>query len=87
MFNFFFPDSKTHLNLYSNPAGSFQYPQGIAIDDEGYIFIQLNIAALTNYDRKQVNLLLGLNNPWGITLDKNGYIYVADYSDNHIMKY
>ena len=88
----FLPDGKTHLNPYSNPAGYFQYPQGIAIDDEGYIFITAHYSGtyslhVLNYDRKQVNLLSGLNNPWGITLDKNGYIYVADYSNNHIIKY
>ena len=88
----FSPDGKTHLNPYSNPAGSFQYPRGIAIDDEGYIFITAQYSStyylhVLNYDRKQVNLLSGLNNPWGITLDKDGHIYVADYSNNRIMKY
>ena len=88
----FSPDGKTHLNPYSNPACSFQYPQGIAIDDEGYIFIIARHSStyylhVLNYDRKQVNLLSGLNNPWGITLDKDGHIYVADTSNYRIMKY
>ena len=84
----FSPDGKTHLNSYNNPAGSFQNPQGIAIDDEGYIFITAQYSNsstyylhVLNYDRKQVNLLSGLNNAWGITLDKNGHIYVADYGN------
>ena len=88
----FSPDGKTHLNPYSNPAGSFQNPQGIAIDDEGYIFITAQYSStyylhVLNYDRKQVNLLSGLNNPWGVTLDKDGHIYVAEYGNNRIMKY
>ena len=88
----FSPDGKTHLNLYSNPAGSFQNPQAIAIDDEGYIFITAQYSGtyylhVLNYDRKQVNLLSGLNNAWGITLHKDGHIYVADTSNHRIMKY
>ena len=88
----FSPDGKTHFNPYSNPAGSFQYPQGIAIDDEGYIFITAQYSGtyylhVLNYDRKQVNLLSGLTNSLGITLDKDGHIYVAEYGNNRIMKY
>ena len=88
----FSPDGKTHLNPYSNPAGSFQNPQGIAIDDEGYIFITAYYSRtyylhVLNYDRKQVNLLSGLSDPWGIILDKDGHIYVADTSNYRIMKY
>ena len=88
----FSPDGKTHFNPYSNPAGSFQYPQGIAIDDEGYIFVTARYSStyylhVLNYDRKQVNLLSGLNNAWGITLDKDGHIYVADPGNYRIMKY
>ena len=88
----FSPDGKTHLNPYSNPAGSFQYPQGIAIDDEGYIFITAHYSStcylhVLNYDRKQVNLLSGLSDPRGVTLDKDGHIYVADANNYRIMKY
>ena len=81
----FSPDGKTH---YSNPAGSFQHPQGIAIDNEGYIFITLTQSYLhvLNYDRKQVNLLPS-NNSYGVTLDKDRHIYVAEYNECRIMKY
>ena len=88
----FSPDGKTYLNPYSNPAGYFQYPQGIAIDDKGYIFITARHSStyylhVLNYDRKQVNLLSGLSDPWSITLDKDGHIYVADANNYRIMKY
>ena len=88
----FSPDGKTHLNLYSNQAGNFQCPEGIAIDDEGCIFITAQYSStyylhVLNYDRKQVNLLSGLSNPRGVTLDKNGHIYVADPGNYRIMKY
>ena len=88
----FSPDGKTHFNPYSNPAGSFQYPQGIAIDDEGYIFITARYSSnfylhVLNYDRKQVYSLSGLSDPWGVTLDKDGHIYVADPGNYRIMKY
>ena len=88
----FSPDGKTHLNPYSNPAGRFQCPQGIAIDDEGYIFITAQYSGtyylhVLNYDRKQVNLLSGLSNPCGVTLDKDGHIYVAAANNYCIMKY
>ena len=88
----FSPDGKTCLNPYSNQAGYFQYPQGIAIDDEGYISITARYSStyylhILNYDRKQVNLLSGLNNAWGITLDKDGHIYVTNYNQCLIMKY
>ena len=91
----FSPDGKTDLNPY-NPAGGFQHPQGIAIDDEGYIFITAqyfngsncrSYLHVLNYDRKYVKLLSGLNSPIGVTLDKDGHIYVAECNLNRISKY
>ena len=88
----FSPDGKTHLNKYSNPAGIFQCPQGIAIDDEGYIFITTQYSStyylhVLSYNRKEVALFSGLNDPWGVALDKDGHIYVADASNYLIVKY
>uniref|UniRef100_A0A1X7TRQ6 B box-type domain-containing protein n=1 Tax=Amphimedon queenslandica TaxID=400682 RepID=A0A1X7TRQ6_AMPQE len=79
----FSPDGKTHLDKYNNPAGNLNTPDGIAIDDEGYIFVSCNngYLHLLSPDRKQVKLISGLSKPWGGALDKNGYIYVADYSN------
>ena len=88
----FSPDGKTHLCTYNNPAGNFNTPDGIAIDDEGYIFISVYNGGtaylhVLSPDRKQVKLISGLSNPWGVALDKDGYIYVADYNNKHITKY
>ena len=88
----FSPDGKTHLYTYNNPAGNFNCPDGIAIDDEGYIFISVyndgtSYLHVLSPDRKQVKLISGLSDPWGVALDKDGYIYVADYSNSRIMKY
>ncbi|XP_019856593.1 PREDICTED: E3 ubiquitin-protein ligase TRIM71-like isoform X2 [Amphimedon queenslandica] len=88
----FSPDGKTHLDTYNNPAGNFNGPNGIAIDDEGYIFVSANDGGtyylhVLNPDRKQVKLISGLSNPWGVALDKDGYIYVAECGNNCIMKY
>ena len=85
----FSPDGKTHLYTYNNPAGNFNSPDGIAIDDEGYIFVSSNYGYLhvLSPDRKQVKLISGLSAPWGIALDKDGYIYVAEYINSRITKY
>lgn len=89
----FSPDGQTSLTTYNNPNGSsFQYPQGIAIDDEGNRFITsrlgnnfyLNVLSPTG---PQIKLLTGFNTPWGVALDKEGYIYFADYGNSRIMKY
>ena len=85
----FSPDGKTHLDVYNDPADKFIGPDGIAIDDEGYIFVSAyyngNLHVLSP-DRKQVKLISGLSHRYGIALDKDGYVYVADYN-GCIMKY
>ena len=88
----FSPDGKTHLYTYNNPAGNFNCPRGIAINDEGYIFVSVYNGGtyylhVLSPDRKQVKLISGLSHPFCIALDKDGYIYVADYSNKRIMKY
>ncbi|XP_019859673.1 PREDICTED: tripartite motif-containing protein 2-like [Amphimedon queenslandica] len=85
----FSPDGKTHLDTYNDPAGNFNYPDGIAIDDEGYIFVSTNNGYIhvLSPDRKQVKLISGLSAPWGGALDKDGYIYVAEYNNSRIVKY
>uniref|UniRef100_A0A1X7TA61 B box-type domain-containing protein n=1 Tax=Amphimedon queenslandica TaxID=400682 RepID=A0A1X7TA61_AMPQE len=85
----FSPDGKTHLDTYNNPAGCFNHPNGIAIDNEGYTFVSSNNGYLNvlSPDRKQVKLISRLSFPWGGALDKDGYIYVAESGNKRIMKY
>ena len=88
----FSPDGKTHLCTYNNPAGNFNHPNGITIDDEGYIFVSVynggtSYLHILSPDRKQVKIFSGLSDPVDIALDKDGYIYVADYDNKRTMKY
>ena len=88
----FSPDGKTHLYTYNNPAGNFNSPDGIAIDDEGHIFVSVfnngtSYLHVLSPDRKQVKLISGLSEPVGVALNKDGYIYVADNSNKRILKY
>uniref|UniRef100_A0A1X7TJU7 B box-type domain-containing protein n=1 Tax=Amphimedon queenslandica TaxID=400682 RepID=A0A1X7TJU7_AMPQE len=90
----FSPDGKTHLDTYNNPTGNFNYPQAVAIDDEGYIFVSVyyryvgdSYLHVLNPDGKQVKLVSGLSYPVGIALDQDGCIYVAEYNNKCITKY
>ncbi|XP_011402757.1 PREDICTED: E3 ubiquitin-protein ligase TRIM71-like [Amphimedon queenslandica] len=62
----FSPDSRTHLYTYNNRAVNFNYPTGIAINDEGYIFVAVYNSYNKSYlhilspDMKQVNSISGL---------------------------
>ena len=85
----FTPDASP-LHTYNNPSGNFLYPRGITIDDEGNRFI----TTLNNYylhvlnaAGNQINLLSNFNQPYGVALDTEGCIYVADYGNSRIMKY
>ncbi|XP_011407248.1 PREDICTED: E3 ubiquitin-protein ligase TRIM71-like [Amphimedon queenslandica] len=89
------PEGTNQLYTYNNPNGYLNYPTGIAIDDEGYIFI-LSRYSSTNYlnvlspQRTQVNLISQFHNSstcYGMALDKDGHIYVPDYYNRRIMKY
>ncbi|XP_011407241.2 PREDICTED: tripartite motif-containing protein 2-like [Amphimedon queenslandica] len=82
----FSSDNKNQLDTYKN---NISYPQGIAIDDEGYVFVSNNNGCLhvLSPDRKQVIKSISLAEIYGIALDKDGYIYVAEYRNSRIMKY
>ena len=91
----FSPDGKNELDTYNNPNGYFQCPTGIAIDDEGYIFIMTRYSS-TNYlhvlspQKTQVNKISPFNDRYdmyGMALDKDGSIYIPDYGSSRIMKY
>uniref|UniRef100_A0A1X7TM88 RING-type domain-containing protein n=1 Tax=Amphimedon queenslandica TaxID=400682 RepID=A0A1X7TM88_AMPQE len=74
---------------YSNKRVQVFKEDGIAIDDEGYVFVSNNNGCLhvLSPDRKQVIKSISLAEIYGIALDKDGYIYVAEYRNSRIMKY
>ena len=76
------------LHHYSNTAGNFYYPRCIAIDDNGYRYVTTS-SRLHILDDKgnQVNVIGGFNDIHGVALDKEGHIYVANYSGNTVIKY
>ena len=91
----FSPDGNNELDTYNNPNGYFQYPTGIAIDDEGYVFIMTrysngNYLHILSPQKTQVNRISSFNNSYemyGMALDKDGSIYIPDYGSSRIMKY
>ena len=91
----FSPDGKNELETYNNPNGYFQCPTGIAIDDEGYIFIMTrygngNYLHVLSPQKTQVNITSPFNDSYtmyGMALDKDGSIYIPDYGSSRVMKY
>ena len=80
------------ITTYGNPSGYFNHPYGIAIDDLGFRFITVQYSNqfylhVLDGTGNQVNLLSGFSNPRGVALDKEGYIYVTDYSNYRVVKY
>ena len=87
-----------HIGIYSrdfskidnyNLGGNLRYPTGIYIDGEGNRLIgerdnnRVHIADPTG----TLISTRGINNAWGVSMDKNGMIYVAEYSNNRISVY
>uniref|UniRef100_A0A1X7T459 SMP-30/Gluconolactonase/LRE-like region domain-containing protein n=1 Tax=Amphimedon queenslandica TaxID=400682 RepID=A0A1X7T459_AMPQE len=77
-----------------NGNGQFSSPHGVAIDDDGHTLVLTykggdSCVYALSPDGKQVKLISGLNNPYGIVvvLDKDGCIYVTDYGNHRIMKH
>ena len=91
----FSPDGKNELLTYNNPQGHMQYPTGIAIDDEGYIFVMSRYRSISYLNvlspqKAQVNLISQFHNSshvYGMALDKDGSIYIADCGNSRVMKY
>jgi sugar lactone lactonase YvrE len=85
----FSSDGVTKLYSYNNPNGNFNNPEGTLIDDEGYCFIGSTNSSLHILDStgRQVNVICGLGDPLGLAMDKEGHVYVADFSNKCIRKY
>ena len=91
----FSPDGNNELLTYSNPQGYMQYPSSIAIDDEGYIFVMSRHSGISYLNvlspqKAQVNLISQFHNSYhvyGMALDKDGCVYIADYGNSRVMMY
>ena len=91
-----FSPSGVGIKVYSNTSGYFQNPQGIAIDDRGHRFITAqyyeynytyHYLHILDTNGQQLKLLSGFSQPYGVALDKNGSIYVADNTNQRVMQY
>ncbi|XP_064387734.1 E3 ubiquitin-protein ligase TRIM71-like [Halichondria panicea] len=94
-------DYSSHLIKVFTPKGNFlsQYgsgiitsPAGIAIDDEGLIFIgEFNSTSsrliILNAQHQQVHTLQNFNYVDGVCTDKYGNVFVCDYKNKNVMKY
>ena len=81
-------------SITSYGSGTLHYPAGIAIDAQGYIAISqynVNNSCLWIFspDHNLVHTLSGQlgNGGVGITCDKDGFFWVADFYNNRIAKY
>ena len=91
------PEGTNQPYTYNNPTGYSTSPTGIAIDDEGYIFIlsrlnntSVNYLNVLSPQKQQVNLISQFHNSYncyGMALDKDGHVYIPDYGNSRIMKY
>ena len=83
----FNPDGR-FVSQYGN--GVIKYPAGIAIDDEGVMFVGeygKNRLIVLNAQHQLVSTVQVGSNAFGVCLDKDGFIYVCDYSNCCVRKY
>ena len=70
-------------------SGYINQPSGIAIDPEGYVFIgeYYSTSSRLQIFSPQCILVKTIYNGAGVKLDKDGFIYVCDYNNQHIARY
>ena len=85
-----FSSDGTKLYDYDNKQSEFDSPKGIAIDDNGYRYIVASDKLhILDQSGNQVNVIdLGFSNDaTDMALDKEGYLYLADFANERIIKY
>ena len=84
-----FTPGGTFVSQYG--SGVIQHPAGIAIDDEGFTFIGEfsgnNRLFVLNAQHQLVHSVQNHKNAAGVCLDRDGFVYVCDYSNYRVMKY
>ena len=89
----FTPDGK-YIQKYASP---FNYPAGIAIDVEGYVFLGEYYTSSTSYNYSRFAILDPSYNTIqtvqnftyvpGLCLDNEGYAYICNYYRSQVCKY
>jgi len=82
-----FTANGNYIRQYGN--GQLKGPTGIVVDQDGYCLVgDWNGKTLTIFD-SQGTLIHSVPNcsAWGVTLDKEGFVYAADYGSNCVNKY
>ena len=82
-----FSNDGNYIRQYG--SGHLQGPAGIAVDQDGYCLVgDQDGKALCIFD-SQGNLVHSVQNcpAWGVTLDKEGFVYVVDYHSSCVHKF
>ncbi|CAF0863646.1 unnamed protein product [Adineta steineri] len=79
-------------NGRGNKNNQLNYPADIIFDKENNSFIisdRGNSRVVRYFDNNQTNqqILISNINCWGLTIDKNGFIYVSDYANNEVRRW
>jgi uncharacterized repeat protein (TIGR02543 family) len=83
-------------------AAQFNNPEGVAVDSEGNVYVAddgnncirkitpggvvTTLAGSTQGSADGIGTAAQFNSPWGVAVDSEGYVYVADYANHRIRK-
>lgn len=82
------PTWSTAISYSEFPQGAWPYPQGIAINSSGNLFVSDN-SAIYEFSNSGSLLatLTGVNNAYGLTFDTNGNLFAASQNNGEILEY